>query len=211
LNIAAYDPGLGEGDYKHDFAWQSGYGAFSVGFSQLEEVRRYIAGQEEHHRKMGFQDEFRLLLERYEVAFDERYVWDWGRGDETLAGFSSCSWPGTQGSARRATLIVGPKLFTGGEESSCHSPQPTVNNFARRGADFCEHPLRGPEKPAVTPRWMTNKQPASLDELAQSFAPARRLDSKRILRCLQPMYRYKAFAESKPACPHPESDTTVKL
>jgi putative transposase len=61
---------------QRDFAWQSGYGAFSVGFSQLEEVRRYVAGQEEHHRKMSFQDEFRRLLKRYEVAFDERYVWD---------------------------------------------------------------------------------------------------------------------------------------
>jgi putative transposase len=59
-----------------DFAWQSGYGAFSVGFSQLEEVRRYIAGQEEHHRKMSFQDEFRLFLSRYNIPFDERYVWD---------------------------------------------------------------------------------------------------------------------------------------
>ena len=59
-----------------DFAWQSGYGAFSVGFSQLEEVRCYIAGQEEHHRKMSFQDEYRLFLNRYQVPFDERYVWD---------------------------------------------------------------------------------------------------------------------------------------
>jgi putative transposase len=59
-----------------DFAWQSGYGAFSVGFSQLEEVRRYIAAQEDHHQKMSFQDEYRLFLMRYQVAFDERYVWD---------------------------------------------------------------------------------------------------------------------------------------
>jgi len=58
------------------FAWQSGYGVFSIGFSQIEEVRRYIAGQEEHHRKLTFQDEFRLLLQRYDVAFDEAYVWD---------------------------------------------------------------------------------------------------------------------------------------
>ncbi len=59
-----------------DFAWQSGYGAFSIGFSQLEEVRHYIAGQEAHHQKLTFQDEFRLFLKRYELAFDERYVWD---------------------------------------------------------------------------------------------------------------------------------------
>jgi len=59
-----------------DFAWQSGYGVFSIGYSQVEEVRRYIAGQEEHHRKLTFQDEFRRLLARYEVSFDEAYVWD---------------------------------------------------------------------------------------------------------------------------------------
>ncbi|MBI5773223.1 MAG: IS200/IS605 family transposase [Verrucomicrobia bacterium] len=59
-----------------DFAWQNGYGIFSVGFSQIGPVRDYIAGQEEHHRKVSFQDEFRLLLKRYEIEFDERYVWD---------------------------------------------------------------------------------------------------------------------------------------
>ncbi len=59
-----------------DFAWQNGYGIFSIGFSQIEAVRDYIASQEEHHRKMSFQDELRELLRRYEVEFDERYVWD---------------------------------------------------------------------------------------------------------------------------------------
>lgn len=59
-----------------DFAWQSGYGVFSIGFSQIEMVRNYIAAQEEHHRKVSFQDEFRELLRRYEIGFDERYVWD---------------------------------------------------------------------------------------------------------------------------------------
>lgn len=59
-----------------DFAWQNGYGIFSVGFSQVEAVKNYIAGQEEHHRKVAFQDEFRELLRRYEIEFDERYVWD---------------------------------------------------------------------------------------------------------------------------------------
>ena len=59
-----------------DFAWQSGYGIFSVGYSQIEPVRNYIVGQEEHHRKISFQDEFRKLLKRYELEFDERYVWD---------------------------------------------------------------------------------------------------------------------------------------
>jgi len=60
----------------HDFAWQNGYGIFSIGFSQIQVVRQYIADQENHHRKISFQDEFRELLRRYEIEFDERYVWD---------------------------------------------------------------------------------------------------------------------------------------
>jgi len=59
-----------------DFAWQNGYGIFSIGFSQVETVKQYIAGQEEHHRKISFQDEFRQLLKRYEIKFNEQYVWD---------------------------------------------------------------------------------------------------------------------------------------
>lgn len=59
-----------------DFAWQGGYGAFSIGASQIEAVRKYIAGQEEHHRRISFQDEIRTLLKRYGIDFDERYVWD---------------------------------------------------------------------------------------------------------------------------------------
>ncbi|HEY4416549.1 MAG TPA: IS200/IS605 family transposase [Verrucomicrobiae bacterium] len=59
-----------------DFAWQNGYGIFSIGHLQIEEAKKYIAGQEEHHRKVSFQDEFRKFLERYAVEFDERYVWD---------------------------------------------------------------------------------------------------------------------------------------
>jgi putative transposase len=58
------------------FAWQSGYGAFSIGFSQIEAVRRYILNQEEHHRHRTFQEEFRKMLARYQVVHDERYVWD---------------------------------------------------------------------------------------------------------------------------------------
>jgi REP element-mobilizing transposase RayT len=60
----------------HDFAWQNGYGIFSICFSQVEAVRNCISGQEEHHRKISFQDEFREFLRRYEIEFDERYVWD---------------------------------------------------------------------------------------------------------------------------------------
>ena len=59
-----------------DFAWQNGYGVFSIGQSQIEVAHAYIAGQAEHHRKVSFQDELRELLRRYEIEFDERYVWD---------------------------------------------------------------------------------------------------------------------------------------
>ncbi len=58
------------------FSWQSGYGIFSIGFSQIPVVKRYIANQEEHHRRTSFQDEFRSLLKRYRIDYDERYVWD---------------------------------------------------------------------------------------------------------------------------------------
>lgn len=58
------------------FSWQNGYGVFSVSQSQVETVRRYVSNQETHHRKNTFQDEFRSLLNKYNVAFDEKYVWD---------------------------------------------------------------------------------------------------------------------------------------
>jgi len=60
----------------HDFTWQNGYGIFSIGFSQVEEARKYIAGHEEHHRQISFQDEVRSFLKRDDVEFNERYVWD---------------------------------------------------------------------------------------------------------------------------------------
>ena len=58
------------------FSWQQGYGAFSVSASVVPTVVRYIQNQEAHHRKMSFQDEFRMLLKRYQIKYDERYVWD---------------------------------------------------------------------------------------------------------------------------------------
>ena len=58
------------------FAWQGGYGAFSIGQSQLGRVKAYIGRQEEHHRVRTFQEEFREFLKKYEVQYDERYVWD---------------------------------------------------------------------------------------------------------------------------------------
>jgi putative transposase len=59
-----------------DFAWQGGYAVFSVSQSNVDAVKDYIARQEEHHRKMTFQDELRALCEKHQVGLDERYVWD---------------------------------------------------------------------------------------------------------------------------------------
>ena len=58
------------------FHWQAGYGAFSVSQSNLAEVIRYIENQEEHHKRVTFQDEYRAFLKAYGIAYDERYVWD---------------------------------------------------------------------------------------------------------------------------------------
>jgi len=57
------------------FAWQEGYGAFTVSASQRETVREYIARQEEHHRKRTFQEEYLELLQRSGTEYDERYLW----------------------------------------------------------------------------------------------------------------------------------------
>jgi len=65
-----------KGDQFHDFYWQRGYGAFSIGQSQVPEVMRYIANQKEHHSKQTFEDEFREICQKYEVEIDERYCWD---------------------------------------------------------------------------------------------------------------------------------------
>jgi len=60
----------------HEFAWQTGYGVFSVSASNVEAVKTYIMGQKEHHKKLTFQEEYRLLLEKHGVEWDERYVWE---------------------------------------------------------------------------------------------------------------------------------------
>jgi REP element-mobilizing transposase RayT len=59
-----------------DFHWQDGYGVFSLSPAHVAPLQGYVAGQQEHHRKESFQDEFRRLLKLYEVEYDERYVWD---------------------------------------------------------------------------------------------------------------------------------------
>ena len=58
------------------FHWQGGYGDFSLGWSQLEELVRYIQTQEQHHRRRTFQEEYRDLLRKYHVEYDERSIWD---------------------------------------------------------------------------------------------------------------------------------------
>jgi len=57
------------------FAWQGGYGVFSLGQSQLDAVIRYIDGQREHHAKKTFKEEFVEFLQKYNVDYDERYMW----------------------------------------------------------------------------------------------------------------------------------------
>jgi putative transposase len=57
------------------FAWQEGYGAFTVSQSQLEAVKKYITNQEEHHRKRTFQEEYLEFLQKNGVEYDEKYLW----------------------------------------------------------------------------------------------------------------------------------------
>jgi REP element-mobilizing transposase RayT len=60
----------------NNFYWQDGYGAFSVNPSEVDVVKAYIQNQHEHHQKKDFQDEYRTFLKKYQVEYDERYVWD---------------------------------------------------------------------------------------------------------------------------------------
>lgn len=63
-------------EYIPDFAWQIGYGAFSVSESSVPAVTKYIANQQEHHKRYSFEDEFRLFLKKNKIVVDERYLWD---------------------------------------------------------------------------------------------------------------------------------------
>ncbi len=58
------------------FSWQRGYGAFSVSESSVENVAGYIENQEEHHKKITFEEEFLLLLHKHNISYDEKYIWD---------------------------------------------------------------------------------------------------------------------------------------
>ncbi|MFP4289532.1 MAG: IS200/IS605 family transposase [Bacteroidales bacterium] len=61
---------------KNKFSWQEGYGAFSYAHSQLDDVYQYILNQEEHHRRKSFKDEYLEFLRKFEIEFDERYLFD---------------------------------------------------------------------------------------------------------------------------------------
>jgi len=59
------------------FSWQEGYGAFSYAESQLAQVYQYILNQEQHHQKRSFKEEYLDFLSRFEIDYDERYLFDW--------------------------------------------------------------------------------------------------------------------------------------
>ena len=61
---------------NQDFRWQKGYGAFTVSYSQIESVRRYIQNQEEHHRKLTFKEEYVLMLKRHNIQFEDRFLFE---------------------------------------------------------------------------------------------------------------------------------------
>ena len=65
-----------KGPAYEKFYWQNGYGGFSVSQSDVKRVRDYILNQETHHRRLTFQEEYRRFLDKYQVPYDERYVWD---------------------------------------------------------------------------------------------------------------------------------------
>ena len=60
---------------QRDFAWQEGYGAFSIGVSQVPVTVKYIENQAEHHQRMTFQQEFLAFLKKHKIEYDPRYIW----------------------------------------------------------------------------------------------------------------------------------------
>jgi putative transposase len=66
-----------QGWLKGTFHWQEGYGAFSYGHSQIDKVYRYILNQERHHRKRTFRSEYTEFLRKFEIPYDERYMFEW--------------------------------------------------------------------------------------------------------------------------------------
>lgn len=62
---------------KYKFSWQEGYGAFSYSHSALDNVIQYVNNQKEHHRKISFKEEYKEFLEKFEVEFREKYLFEW--------------------------------------------------------------------------------------------------------------------------------------
>jgi hypothetical protein len=62
---------------KGKFAWQEGYGAFSYAHSQVQNVYQYILRQEEHHRTKTFKEEYLDFLQKFEIDYDEKYLFEW--------------------------------------------------------------------------------------------------------------------------------------
>lgn len=69
---------INENKFVRDkFCWQEGYGAFSYSHSQIKDVYNYIADQEEHHRKKSFREEYLEFLKKYEIQYNEKYLFEW--------------------------------------------------------------------------------------------------------------------------------------
>jgi putative transposase len=65
-----------KGDHYRDFAWQGGYGGFSVSRPSIEGVKRYLSRQKEHHKTVTFKEELLAMLQRAQIPYDEKYLWD---------------------------------------------------------------------------------------------------------------------------------------
>ncbi len=65
-----------KGNQYELFAWQKGYAAFSIGESNVTALKKYIENQKEHHKHRSFKDELRVILQKYQTEYDERYLWD---------------------------------------------------------------------------------------------------------------------------------------
>ena len=59
------------------FNWQDGFGAFTYSKSQIDKVVKYVLDQPEHHKKQSFKNEYLLLLEKFEIEYDPKYVFEW--------------------------------------------------------------------------------------------------------------------------------------
>ena len=65
-----------KGDRYRDFAWQGGYGAFSVSRTNIEGAIQYLSSQKEHHKKVTYKGELLAMLQRAQISYDEKYLWD---------------------------------------------------------------------------------------------------------------------------------------